>query len=173
VPQSQREAVKHQLLSSMEHGIIDSDWDEDCASSDRRGYSADSEELAEGQVGQTLLQMKDVLRQEGVLLNSVEDEFAEDHYDVVINGERFRIDDTPAQTSQDQSWAISTKRLLEIVNQLLKRAGSTERLYDIYGGNDGRVILLTEDMHQLLGRAPWIHRKWMPYAPDTIEIPES
>ena len=38
VPGPEREAVKQQLLSSMNHDIIESDWGKDCVSSDRRGY---------------------------------------------------------------------------------------------------------------------------------------
>jgi hypothetical protein len=168
VPGPEREAVKQQLLSSMKHGIIESDWGQDCVACDRRGYPADNEDLAEGCVGEFLLLMKDVLAQEGVRLESVEDDFQDDHYDVLVNGERFLVYGTPVENS----WAVSLKRFLEIVNGLLQRAGSRERLFGIYGGNDGRTILLTEEMHQYLGTLPWIDRGWMPYTPSTVDTGE-
>jgi hypothetical protein len=164
VPGPEREAVRQQLLSSMKHGIIESDWGEDCVASDRRGYPADNEELAEGRIGEFLLLMKDVLAQEGVRLESVEDEFQDEHYDVLVNGERFRIYGRP----DENCWAVSLKRFLEIVNGLLQRAGSKERLFGIYGGNDGRAVLLTEEMHQYLHSLSWIDRKWMPYKPQAV-----
>jgi hypothetical protein len=83
----------------------------------------------------------------------------------VVNGERFRIYDTVGE----EIWAISLKRFLEIVNELLKRAGSNERLFGIYGGNDGRVMLLTEDMQEYLGRLAFISRGWLPYRPEDVE----
>jgi len=49
-----------------------------------------------------LLLMKDVLGQEGVRLESVEDDFQDDHYDVLVNSERFRV----YGTSVEKSWAV-------------------------------------------------------------------
>jgi hypothetical protein len=95
----EREALKQQLLSSMYHGIVESDWGEDCVASDRRGYPADNEELAEGRIGEFLPLMKGVLSQEGVRLDSVEDDFQDDYYDVLVNGERFRVYATPVEDS--------------------------------------------------------------------------
>jgi hypothetical protein len=75
-------------------------------------------------------------------------------------------------TPVEDSWALSLKRFLEVVNELLQRAGSEERLFGIYGGNDGRAILLTEEMHEYLGSLPWIDRRWMPYPSSTIDTGE-
>jgi hypothetical protein len=168
VPGPEREAVKQQLQSSMKHGIIESDWGKHCVASDRRGYPADNEELAEGRIGDFLLLMKDVLAHEGVRLESVEDDFQDDHYDVLVNDDRFGVYSRPV----GNSWAVSLKRFLEIVNELLQRAGSRERLFGIYGGNDGRAILLTEEMQQYLDSLPWISRSWTPYTASTIETGE-
>src|SRR5262249_14973325 len=143
-------------------------WDGRCISRDRRSYPADSEELAEGCLGEVLLLMQDVLRKEGVQLQDVEDDPQPYHYEVVINGQRHLVYDA-ATVQNGNSWAVATRRFLEIVNGLLRRAGSEERLYAFYGGNDGRVMLLTEEMYGLL-HAPdlKIDPKWMPYPPDAI-----
>jgi hypothetical protein len=60
-------------------------------------------------------------------------------------------------------------RLLEIVNELLGEAGSEERLYGIYGGNEGRVALLTGGMYRLL-HSPGLKLdpRWVPYPPTAI-----
>jgi hypothetical protein len=76
--QSNRESVRKQLIQSVRGNYLDSDWDDDCVSADRRSYAADGEDLAEGGVGQCLLQMKDVLAQQGVALEMVEDDFRTD-----------------------------------------------------------------------------------------------
>jgi hypothetical protein len=166
VPSPELEAVKQQLLSSMNYGIIESDWGTNCVASDRRGYPADNEELAEGRIGESLHLMKEVLAQEGVRLESVEDDFGEYHYDILVNGERYKIYDRAGENV----WSVALKRFLEVVNEFLQRAGSKERLFGIYGGNDGRAILLTEEMHQYLGCLPWIDRRWMPYTTEAIEV---
>jgi hypothetical protein len=92
----------------------------------------------------------------------------DDRYEVVVNGRRHLIFD--AGTLQDgNSWAVAAKRLLEIVNELLGDAGSEERLYGIYGGNEGRVVLLTGGMYRLL-HSPGLKLdpRWVPYPPTAI-----
>jgi hypothetical protein len=55
------------------------------------------------------------------------------------------------------------ERLLEIVNGLLAEAASSERLYAIYGGNDGRVMLLTPEMHEYIqSLGDVFDPRWMP-----------
>jgi hypothetical protein len=56
----------------------------------------------------------------------------------------------------ENNWAVSLKRFLGIVNGLLQRAGSRERLFGIYGGDAGRAVPPTEEMHQDPGGLPWI-----------------
>jgi hypothetical protein len=165
VPESQRRAVAEQILGNMREGNIDGDWDDQCNSSDRRCYSADNEDLSEGGMVECLLSLKEVLYQEGVKLESVEDDFRDGHYDLLVNGERFMVH----YAGQEDSWAIYFKRLLEIVNELLLRAGSRERLYGMYGGNEGRVIFLTDEMYDYLSTLPWVRRRGsMPFRPDAI-----
>lgn len=166
VPEFDREKVKLELLATADHGIVESDWGEHGISHDRRIYPADHEELAEGKIGNYLMLMKDSLAQEGVSLESIVDDFHHDHYDLVVNGERFKVYARPIK----DSWAISVKRFLEIVNELLHRVKSNERLFCIYGGNDGRVILLTKEMHQYLAALEWIDKRWMPRDAEAIPV---
>ena len=55
------------------------------------------------------------------------------------------------------------------MNQLLEDAGSSERLYGSYTGNDGRVILLTPEMRayiQSIGDV--LDHRWMPYPAEEV-----
>jgi len=69
-----------------------------------------------------------------------------------------------------EGWVLALKRLLEIVNGLLEQAGSSERLYGIYGGNDGRVILLTPEMRDYIESLGDVFDSgWMPYPVEQLE----
>jgi len=171
VPESDKGKVRTQLVESVQNRYLDSDWDEECGSADKRSYDADSEDLAEGGVGLCLRQMANVLRQEGVKLETVEDDVGEERYQVLIDGTPHLIYENSEERDQD-TWTGSHKRLIEIVNTLLEAAGSEERAYGIYcGGNDGRVILLTPEMHNYLRRRTEVFdNRWMPLPADEIEV---
>jgi hypothetical protein len=140
---------RYHLLSSLKQGYLGGDWDKACVTKDKRGYPADSEELAEGCIGEFILLMQDALAHEGVYLTSVEDDFRDDGYNVRINGRVYPVSGAEAANGLD-SWAVATRRFMEIVNGILEAAGSKERLYGTYGGNGGRVVLLTEEMFDRL-----------------------
>jgi hypothetical protein len=163
VTEPEKASVRAQLVDSVEKNYLDSEWDDDCVSADKRTYSADAEELAEGSLGDCVLQMKQVLAVEGVTLESVEDDFGEERYQVMINGTAHLIYER-AEDAQDSSWLQAHKRLIEIVNSLLEDAGSGERLFGIYcGGNEGLVMFLTTEMHSFLRMNSDIFDEgWMP-----------
>jgi hypothetical protein len=164
VPPDDRPAVREDMIRSLRDGYVDSKWNRHCDARDRRGYEADAEDLAEGGIGATIKRMRDTLRAEGVQpLASIHDhlEDEDDGYRVEIDGVTHVIW-TPEDDGQD-AWLLATRRLLQIVNELLVKAGSQEHLYGVYGGHDGRVILLTCEMHaylRSLGNA--IDRRWIP-----------
>jgi hypothetical protein len=169
-PKSSRETVRQQLIESVRDKYLESDWDDDCVSADRRSYSADAEDLAEGDIGNSLRQMSEVLSQEGVVLESVKDSFTDEHkrYEVTVNGVSHLIHDLNEIAVED-TWLVSFVRFVEIVNSLLTGAGSSERLFGLYGGNDARVIFLTEAMHQLIRENTDIFDEgWMPMTQDEI-----
>lgn len=169
-PESNQETVRQQLIESVRNNYLESDWDDDCVSADRRSYSADAEDLAEGDIGNSLRQMSEVLSQEGVALESVEDSFTEERgrYKVFVNGVSHLIYDLNEIAVED-TLLVSFVRFVEIVNGLLTGAGSSERLFGMYGGNDARVILLTDAMHQLIRENTDIFDEgWMPMTQDEI-----
>ena len=170
VPETDKANVRAQLVESVKENYLDSEWNDDCVSADKRSYQADAEDLAEGDVGKCLLQMKEVLVQEGVTLDSVEDDFGDEHrrYHVVINGVEHFIYDLTDNTGDD-IWTQSLRRLVEIANSLLQDASSSERLFGVYGGNDARVMFLTPEMHRLLRlNSDIFDEKWMPVIADEL-----
>lgn len=172
VPTADVPSIRQELLDTLKRGYLDSEWDEEGVTRDRRGYPADSEDLAEGCLGEFLLLMKDVLQKEGVELYEIEDQPEDCHYEVVINGQKHLIYDED-MVENALIWAVATKRFLEIVNDLLKEAGSRERLYGISGGNDCRAILLTAEMYTFLHSPDLkIDPGWMPYPSDVIQEKE-
>ena len=117
--------------------------------------------------------MKLVLEREGVKLDTVVDDFSDHKYEVVINGQRHLIYDGEALASAN-IWSVALKRLLEIVSGLLEQAGSSERLYGLYGGNDGRVILLTAEMADYIeSLGDVLDSGWMPYSVQRLEVDKS
>lgn len=168
VPDGQKAEVRQQLIEAATSRYLDSDWDKDGVSTDRRSYPADNEELAKGDVGKTILLMKAVLEREGVKLETVVDDLGDEKYEVVIN-------DTPHLVYEGEvtmkTWEVSLRRLIEIVNGLLEDAGSAERLFASYGGNDGRVILLTDEMQDYVESiGDVLDHRWMPRGGGAIDI---
>ena len=167
VSDSKRADVRRQLIEAATKRYLDSDWDDECVAGDMRSYPADREDLAEGQVGATILLMQPVLEREGVKLDRVVDDFGDERYEVVINGQQHLIYDGDGG---EDSWSLALKRLVEIVDGLLETAGSSERLFAVYGGNDGRVILLTEEMQDYIESiGDVMDPKWMPRRVDKAE----
>ena len=161
-----------ELVASLSRGYLGTEWNEECVSRDKRTYPADSEELAEGRVGEFVVLMQDALAHEGVSLESVEDDFDDDSedqaYAVFIEGRRYPIHDTNILKIWS-SWTIATKRFLEVVNELLESQGSNERLYGTHGGNDGRAIFLTEEMFEFIKSSGLISDgREMPYPSSAI-----
>ena len=169
LPNSEQDIARRELVASLTQGYLGTEWNEDCVSRDKRAYPADSEELAEGRVGEFIQLMRDVLNREGVLFDSIEEDFQDEAYAVVIDGQRHLIHDASTLGTWG-SWTISTKRLLEIVNGLLGQAGSSEKLYGIYGGNDGRAIFLTDEMYKFVSSCGLIsdHRE-TPYPASAVK----
>jgi hypothetical protein len=166
-----RDHVRWNLLSSMKQGYLDADWHHDGVSIDRRCYPADTEDLAEGEIATCLLLMKPVLEQEGVRFSKIRERHSEKVHELRIDGEQFTIVDAP-HSQTEWYWANAAKRLCEIVNELLQRADSPERLYGVYGGNDGLAMFLTPQMHAYISSLPFIDKTWLPHPSEAIDLLE-
>jgi hypothetical protein len=169
VAESKRGQVRSQLVVAATKGYLDTDWDQYGISADQRSYPADGKELANGGVGKCILQMKTVLAREGVSLDEVEDSWHEDKYHVLINREPYLIYD--GRTAD--AVRPSLERLLEIINGLLEEAGSNERLFAVFRGTEGRIVLLTDEMQDYLESfGDVLSRGWMPFSAEEVESAE-
>ena len=163
VSEAARPVVRDQVEQSLARlGIPEAEWLEDEAlppsTSDRRIYMADAEELAEGNVHQVLLAMRDALAKENVHLGTVVSDASPQRYDLIVDGTRYAV----FAPGGRNDWYEATCRLVEITNGLLIAAGAEARLYaQSPGGNEGAVMLLTPALHQSLKKLG-VPKEWLP-----------
>jgi hypothetical protein len=117
-----------------------------------RFFFADAEDLAEGGVAELLHELEPTLRRAGVADVTAEDDFADDHYDMIVNGKRYRIL-SAAEIASDLIWGYAAARTVGIVNDLLAHAGSDEHAYGYQGGNDFGLFLLTPRLRDEVAKA--------------------
>ena len=128
-----------------------------------RDFMADAEELAEGGVLECLALCWPFLTQQGILIEDAREEVGEgDGYSVWINDQRFWMY-TEEELGPD-CWVRATNRMLEMLNTLLKDAGSNERAFTLEGGNDQQLVFLTEAQYAAIRRSPAIPERNKPEA---------
>lgn len=127
-----------------------------------RSYHADEEWLSEGGIIEFLERIRPILEAEGVNLIEAGQDFGPyQDYRIFINGEEFLIY-TKEEAGSPDLWSLSTARSFPAINLLLERAGSEERLYLEYGGNDAQAVFLTPAMQALIQESPLIDRQNTP-----------
>jgi hypothetical protein len=127
-----------------------------------RDHFADSEDLAECGVRMFLQSIGQFLKDQGVVFSSVEDDFDfGDSYSVIVDGARF-VMYTEEEGAAQNSWELTTRRALSLVNAYLTKAGSNERIYFLYGGNDTQAVFLTPEMFHLICESPLIKNSEKP-----------
>ncbi|HZS44848.1 MAG TPA: hypothetical protein VFC63_07065 [Blastocatellia bacterium] len=131
-----------------------------------RDYIADSENLAEGGVKTFLNSLAPFLKDQDVTFNTIEEDFnVEGSYTVIVEGESF-VMYTEDELSTGNFWELTTRRALSLVNKFLKNAGSSERMYFLYGGNDTQAVFLTPDMFKIISESSLIQSKDNPSSVD-------
>lgn len=171
-PEEKIEVRAHVLESLVQHGILNSGPDdvEAVTSWDRRHYSTDGEDLSEGSAGVVLTAMLPVLRQEGVEIESIEDDFTDDYYRVILDGISYSVVEFTDAEDQD-TWGEAHVGLLKILNTLLETAGSPERAYALYcGGNDAYTVLLTPEMREVFQAAPNLDARELPRSAEELSF---
>lgn len=129
----------------------------------RRLFRADAEELAEGGVSSLLADAEGFLRTQGVDGLTVFDEIDQTHYHLLVDGARFQIY-SEEELRTKAIWELAARRSVAVMNWLLERAGSPERAYLLYGGNDGQVVFLTPAMFEAILRSGLIAERDLPVA---------
>ena len=134
-----------------------------------RYFHADAEDLSEGAVGGFLRQIAAFLSNFAIRVDSVEDDFKDNGYEVTINGKRHGILNQPhldrALVEPGFLWGISTVRTFALVNELLADTRTDERLYAFYGGNDLASIFLTPQLYEYICSQPGWRKQDYPYLP--------
>lgn len=130
------------------HGI-DVIWRVDIA---RHVVSADPEDLAEGGVADWLAELRPTLERLGVRLDEdVEQDFGEELYVVRVGGREHVIydlagADAAAAENGALLWELSWSRTFTLLNDLLERAGASERAYAV----SESIWFLTPELVELL-----------------------
>ncbi len=125
----------------------------------KRIFMADAEDLAEGFIDHFYKKIEPFLLQEGVRIESFEQKNDGDKYEITVNNQTYLIYDDDLG---DELWELATNRVFDVINILLIEAGSNERLYSLYGGNDLFALFLTEDMFKAINNSKWINTKEKP-----------
>jgi len=114
-----------------------------------RVFQVDSEELAEGNVQEFLEEIRPFLAQQCVQIASIRErcEAGEDHT-VTVNGITTMV--CTAEELEEDTWEPTTRRTFMLVNCMLADTGSDERVYLLYGGNEGQAIFLTPAMFEAI-----------------------
>ena len=151
--------TNHQLVDELKEKSIKTGylfWDET-----ERIYMSDAEDLAEGFIDELLNEIEPFLMKEGVTIESYEQTHTGDTYAIVVNHRKFSIWNDEIDKDLDP-WELATNRTFAIVNLFLREAGSNERIYSLYGGNDLFALFLTEEMYEVINKSRLIKESEKP-----------
>jgi hypothetical protein len=147
--------VKEVKNNSIKYGYVFG-WEES-----GRDFTEDAEDITEGGVSRFFESIKEFLKSQNVNVKITNEDSSGIGYFITINDKRYEIYSEKEQDSSDL-WGICTNRSFAIVNKLLKEAGSKERVYVLYGGNDLRAIFLTDEMFEIINKYTALPEKEQP-----------
>lgn len=73
------------------------------------------------------------------------------------------------QFSPEQYWEAGMRHTFILVNQLLQDAGAQERIYGLYGGNDGYAVFLTPEQFKLIRECEDIKDSYKPWEANIVK----
>jgi hypothetical protein len=79
------------------------------------------------------------------------------NHSMTLNGTAYTIFENFAETG----WGEAPLRIAEIINSEMEKQGIEERIYLASGGNDGRLIFLTPQLHQYISSV-YRNPNWKP-----------
>ena len=126
-----------------------------------RFIMADSEEFAEGGIGEWLDEFRDVLAKYGFTFQSHQDHCDETGYQFELDGNRHRVY-TEQQLQNENIWEIATRSVQQMINTQLRSKGIENRAYLFYGGNDGQFAMLTPQMADAMIDSSLIEKRELP-----------
>jgi hypothetical protein len=133
----------------------------------RRIYHADSEDLAEGYAWELIEQLSPFLQKLGVQIRALSHVFDNDvDYTMTVNDVCYTLVTVTEEHQLDipELWRLGTERTFTIINILLEQAGSDERVFQLYGGNDCHAVFLTWPMYRVIDASGMLARTELPIA---------
>jgi hypothetical protein len=118
-----------------------------------RYYYCDGETLFEaGGVVEYLKEVKPTFDKLGIPLKWSNDYFSDDatEHTIVVNGKKYIA--FKGDPNDMRIWGWATKNFVEMLNDQLALHHSDERVYPIMGGNDGRIVFLTQAQYDFISR---------------------
>ena len=120
---------------------------------DYRYYTCDGESVFElGGVSTLLKELKPTFNKIGfkcIVTNDIESWDEKNNWlnhSIMINGNSYTL----FKNFKDTGWGEAPMRLAEILNKELEKQGIAEKIYLANGGNDGRLIFLTDDLYKYI-----------------------
>lgn len=114
-----------------------------------RDFTCDAEDLAEDGVLNFFKEIEPFLKKQGVKIKEAKDIRFGNDYVIKLNGRNYTIYSKQELDSGD-IWELSTIRAFRIINELLEKAESSERIYSLYEGNGLRGVFLTKEMYEVI-----------------------
>ena len=134
-------------------GTLTTLWDENTnVAKDYRFYFCDGETVFEGDgIPDLINDLQPSFEKFGVKIKI--DSFSEEWDDekglstkIKINGTEYEI----FKNFKKSGWGEAPMRIAHAINKELEKKGINEKIYLISGGNDGKLVFLTEDQHKYI-----------------------
>lgn len=120
------------------------------AESVRRTCPMNTEKLAQGGAAEFMESCKSLFGVHGVKLKKIEQMFVITMgYYVQIDGEEYEIY-IEEDTYRDRLGDLAAGGTLKMCNEILRRAGSDERMYMLNAGHEAQAVFLTEEQFRIL-----------------------
>ena len=74
---------------------------------------------------------------------------------------------TQEELETEEIWELTTVRAFSMINILLGQAGSSERIYYLYGGNEMVAVFLTPEMYEAISQSPFEDEYEKPHSVET------
>ena len=153
LPENLNEAKEQMKFSFIKNKILDTEI-EDYVSLDGRIFQMDYESLTEGGVSCAIGYLEDILKKEGVIITELSaDEYdEEDNYYIILNEQKYIM------SYSSDSYDKTLENFYNLINNLLEKAGSKERLFF---QEENRFIFLTDEIFDFFKQID-LDKNWMP-----------
>lgn len=123
-----------------------------------RDFTASEKRLTKCGIKTFLKDVHPILKANGVDITQrqIVEDCTREGYSIHIKDKTYRIY-SAEELLRNDIWWTTGKRTFAMINDLLKNAGSEERIYSNYGGEDNWAWFFTEKLYRLLADADFFH----------------